>query len=257
MDRVSELEQEVSLLKAELQSKNRRILELERMFDKNKALVSSVSTPETDEEVVWELDREVEDIDPEQKPFYVYTVTGIAYVDTHDESVWDWDDVIKCKAVLDRVPDVSKFRSVNSDFQMFHIAVEYDCVEHMKLMVNNGMDINLIDPVYHRNTPLHIAAGTPSINALKYLIELGADPNIRDEQNHTALYFPKKYGYQEATHLLEEYTKRRRHLDILLEMKEASNIINNVQYDLLVDFVKRGRDPEVLLEMGTPDDTTP
>lgn len=49
----------------------------------------------------------------------------------------------------------------------------------MKILIENGADINALG--YQNNTPLHEAALNKRFESVKYLLECGANQNIRNE----------------------------------------------------------------------------
>ena len=54
------------------------------------------------------------------------------------------------------------------------------------------------------NIPLHNAAASGSLDGVKYLLEQGEDPNCKDDQNLTALYYAISSGTLEIVHYLIE-----------------------------------------------------
>lgn len=56
-----------------------------------------------------------------------------------------------------------------------------------------------------RKTPLHYAALKGHIEIAKILLEAGADPNAKDPLDYTPLHFASQYGHPEIIKLLTEY----------------------------------------------------
>ena len=62
--------------------------------------------------------------------------------------------------------------------ELLNLAAEWNKLESIKLMVSLGFDIN----ERKRTTAIHMAAASGNVELVKALIELGADPLIKDEE---------------------------------------------------------------------------
>ena len=71
-------------------------------------------------------------------------------------------------------------------FSPIHFAANFNQLEIIKLLIENGADINELGPFDRQ--PVHWAAATKSIDVLKWLHKLGADLNCKDATNKTPLY---------------------------------------------------------------------
>ena len=60
-----------------------------------------------------------------------------------------------------------------------HHAVDYGRVEDIRLLLENGADVNARDVANHGNTALGEWAGECSVEVARILVEAGADPTIR------------------------------------------------------------------------------
>lgn len=69
----------------------------------------------------------------------------------------------------------------------FFVTEEIDMTEVIKLLIENGINVNNQDKIGW--TPLFYASVKGDIKLFNTLIELKADPNIRDKNNHTSLFF--------------------------------------------------------------------
>jgi len=71
----------------------------------------------------------------------------------------------------------------------------------LKLFISKGADIKSLDTVIYSCIE---SAKRGSTSILKILIENGANINIRNYNNHTALYYADKNGHEETSRLLKE-----------------------------------------------------
>lgn len=86
---------------------------------------------------------------------------------------------------------ISDLRKISNDPQDYlKWGVLTNRMDHIIGAVNSGADVNFRSKAYH-STPLMGALHTHNFDAIKYLIERGADPNIKD---------------LEGNHLLQKYT---------------------------------------------------
>jgi ankyrin repeat protein len=86
------------------------------------------------------------------------------------------------------------------DYPLFRL-IESDDVETLKLMVQQGADVNAI-PKWYSDTPLIYAARKGKMNATKFLIQQGADIDARDKKGLTALDYARNEGHDEVVQIL-------------------------------------------------------
>lgn len=78
-------------------------------------------------------------------------------------------------------------------------------VEHMKFIISKGVDVDWVIPGEMGRTLLFMTILHERFDAMKCLLEAGADPNISDEFGETPLNRAKALGLTEFTNLLETY----------------------------------------------------
>ncbi|MEE3003173.1 MAG: ankyrin repeat domain-containing protein [Pseudomonadota bacterium] len=105
-------------------------------------------------------------------------------------AVENWDPEIITLLIKAGVNLDAKFRSGAT---LLHMAASESCTDICKLLLSKGMDINA--QTCHGHTPLRFAISSPE--TLKFLLQKGANPNIRDKRF-------KKLGY----HLVSIPSKR-------------------------------------------------
>lgn len=86
------------------------------------------------------------------------------------------------------------------DSTLLHIAARTGRVEHVKLLVEMGAQVNAIGDMGY--TPLHDAALAKQRQSVELLLKLGADRSIRDEDGNTAADIARLNGDAELERLL-------------------------------------------------------
>ena len=78
-----------------------------------------------------------------------------------------------------------------SDIQrlFFHVMTAIILTDMLFQEVNNLVEHGADNEETYYGTPLHLAAATGSFDRVKYLLEQGADPNYKNDDNITALYY--------------------------------------------------------------------
>ena len=82
-------------------------------------------------------------------------------------------------------------------------AAEYQRTEVVTLLLEKGVDVNIVG-LGHERTAMMEAAGTGNCVVIKQLAEKGANINAKDVENTTPLHFACMYGHIEAVRLLIE-----------------------------------------------------
>jgi ankyrin repeat protein len=87
------------------------------------------------------------------------------------------------------------------------LAVYYGHVEFARMLLVNkgGASINDLDDNF-RWTPLHVAVDKRNIQAVRLLLEHGADVNVRNRSGETPSQLGLKYGRHEIVELLSEHS---------------------------------------------------
>ena len=84
---------------------------------------------------------------------------------------------------------------------LLHDAARANDVERLEALVaRRGVDPT---DVYHA-TPLHVAAGAGSLEAVAVLLDLGADVSAVDAEHRTPLHYAARGGHTEVVALLLE-----------------------------------------------------
>lgn len=83
-------------------------------------------------------------------------------------------------------------------------------VAAIKSLAASGTDINAYDGKVYLYTPLMVAAMEGRTEAVKALLELGADPIAEDSDRLTASKLARKYGHEEIAEILDEAEAKRR-----------------------------------------------
>ena len=113
-------------------------------------------------------------------------------------------DSVRARALLAK--DKTLTERLGSDrVELLHLAAERDKADAIRLMANLGFDLN----ERKRTTALHHAAMSGNVEMAKLLIELGADPSIRDtEFNATPLGWAEYGEKKEAAEFLKQFEPR-------------------------------------------------
>jgi ankyrin repeat protein len=89
-------------------------------------------------------------------------------------------------------------------FSCMYFAILNDDWPIVQLLLDNGAQIK--DARYkYGSTPLMVAAMAGSQSIAEHLLALGADPNTRDDEGHTAADLARADGYKELVELLEKH----------------------------------------------------
>ena len=99
--------------------------------------------------------------------------------------------------------DINQTRSDND--ALIHLAASYGGRDEIALLVASGARVNAVGGEGY--TPLHWAAVEGRLDVINTLLDLGADPRIKNEFGSTALDKAENAGHKEAAHLLRAATK--------------------------------------------------
>lgn len=105
------------------------------------------------------------------------------------------------------------------EMELFNVVAEGDIAE-TKRLIAAGVNVNARDDF--GNTPLHIAIEKNFANIVYWLLQAGADPNIQDELDRTALELAQEFlaRYQEIIRFLT--TSNANHQNLLTAAKKAN-----------------------------------
>ena len=101
--------------------------------------------------------------------------------------------------------ELSVNAKARNDVTPLHLAACSGNVETIKLLLNNGANINITDD--DGNTALHLAAKRGRANAISVLLESGSDVNKAGRRGNTALHMAIQQGH---TPCVQELLKHRR-----------------------------------------------
>jgi ankyrin repeat protein len=105
----------------------------------------------------------------------------------------------EARAHLKRDPKLLEALGPHGRIELVRKAVEARRPEAVRLMADLGFELSTLT----RNTPLHDAAWAGDLDMVKLLIELGADPNLRDRSyNATPLGWAEHNGQREVAEYL-------------------------------------------------------
>ena len=82
-----------------------------------------------------------------------------------------------------------------------------DPLNYTKLLIKMGADPNFTDE--EEGTVLHYAAANENPDTLKYLLNVGANPFIRDGQGETPYDFANRLNHIIEAHILKDHMLRR------------------------------------------------
>jgi tetratricopeptide (TPR) repeat protein len=83
-----------------------------------------------------------------------------------------------------------------------HSAGSEGSVEIMRLLINNGAEIDIQTTDERKWTPLHVAAIQGQLSAVETLLEYGANPDITDGDGMTALQNAELQGHEDVARIL-------------------------------------------------------
>lgn len=111
----------------------------------------------------------------------------------------------RLRAALDAEPDLVS-RLAHDGWTALHLAGFFGHVEAVRLLLERGADPNAASANGMRNTPLHAAiAGPLPIEGVRLLVEAGADVNARQHGGYTALHAAAQHGAIDLIDLLLDH----------------------------------------------------
>lgn len=110
---------------------------------------------------------------------------------------------LKTKETLKQVEE---FWEKVGTWQAWFNAIEYNDIQQVKLLLDQGFDINSKN--HDGCTALHIAAYRGHQDIIELLLKRGADTFLKDKDGYTARMYAQEYGHSEIVELLEHYEKK-------------------------------------------------
>ena len=86
-------------------------------------------------------------------------------------------------------------------YKKIHSAVRWDKLIECKKIITTPEAANINDPV-NGNKPIHIASQNGHMEVVKFLIETGADINLKNGKGNTAIHMAVGYDYYHIAKLL-------------------------------------------------------
>jgi Ankyrin repeats (3 copies) len=86
-----------------------------------------------------------------------------------------------------------------------HYAARNGDIDSLRVFKQHGVNLDQPSPVSRGETPLMIAARSGEIEAIKALIELGADPHLKDREGENAYGWAKYFNQPAAMAVLQPY----------------------------------------------------
>ena len=99
----------------------------------------------------------------------------------------------------------------SDDDALIHFVARFGGPDEIELLVRSGAHVNAVGDMGY--TPLHWAATEGRLEVVKRLLDLGADPYIKNEFDTTPIDCAERDGHRKAAHLLRQaakYLKARR-----------------------------------------------
>jgi ankyrin repeat protein len=111
-------------------------------------------------------------------------------------------DLATCQKLIAKDADVNK-----TGWAPLHYAATNGHVAVMQLLLDENAYIDAESP--NKTTPLMMAASYGTTEAVKFLLEAGADPTLKNELNLTALDFAQKASRPDAIELIAAAVRKR------------------------------------------------
>ncbi len=80
---------------------------------------------------------------------------------------------------------------------LLHLAARIGVVEDIEVLVSAGAHINALEDLGY--TPLHVAVLGGNLSSVLKMLELGADPSLKNEFGETAEMVARQLGHREIT----------------------------------------------------------
>jgi len=90
-------------------------------------------------------------------------------------------------------------------FDPLGLAAFFGHAEAVKVLLENGADVNARPPSRFQNTAVDAAVSGDHTEVVRMLLEAGADPNVRSEANYTTLHKAAVHGNLEIVRMLVDH----------------------------------------------------
>lgn len=107
------------------------------------------------------------------------------------------EEIENIKVLIENGVDINK-RDDWGDTPL-HLAINLELIEIIELLINKGADVNKVD--YYGKTPIRWLS-SHNKNIVKMLLEYGTDPNIKDNDGRTVLDDAYEENFIDAIELL-------------------------------------------------------
>lgn len=113
------------------------------------------------------------------------------------------NDEAVAKHLIGKGVDVNS-RECFYEWTPLHLAATIGSAEIVRLLIQNGADVEACDVDLYRSTPLHFAAQLGKLLAVKALVENGADPESADKQERTPGQLAEMNGHTNVAEYLSD-----------------------------------------------------
>ena len=154
-------------------------------------------------------------VSEEQKMNLLATENGYGYTPLHIAIRYGKIEIMI--TILSSVTEEQKMDLLTTkdsyDDTPLHTAIEYGNIKFIKLLLENGADINAKDKL--GNTLLHFAAKYGKLEIVKLLLENGVDVNAKDNAGKTPLRFAVKNGHIDIVDLVLSSVTEEQKMNLL------------------------------------------
>jgi len=112
------------------------------------------------------------------------------------------DDIDAIKQLIASGTDINK-QYWPGRISLLHNASSWGRIEIVKYLVESGANLDLVN--MNNETALHCAANNNRVDVIKYLLDAGIDKNIVSDTGKTAVMIALKYGYVEIAEYIESF----------------------------------------------------
>ncbi|XP_063934427.1 ankyrin repeat domain-containing protein 2-like [Zophobas morio] len=129
---------------------------------------------------------------------------------------------------------------------LLHVSAQYKKLEALKLFINMGLAVNVMDP--ENITPLHLAASRGWKEGVEYLLLNGASVNARDIRGNTALHCAVRGIWTEHENedlvllLLQHEADVNARDELGRTPLHAAELLEPMPVKIAYEFIKRGFD---------------